>query len=96
MKGLILAAGKGSRLYPITHLIPKPLLPLANRVTMEYAFDRMKEMGITEIGIVVGENESAMREGLGDGSAFGVSLSFVRQPEPKGLAHAVSFTPEIL
>ena len=64
MKGLILAAGKGSRLYPITHLIPKPLLPLANRVTMEYAFDRMKEMGITEIGIVVGENEAAMREGL--------------------------------
>ena len=96
MKGLILAAGKGSRLYPITHLIPKPLLPLANRVTMEYAFDRMKEMGITEIGIVVGENESAMREGLGDGSAFGVSLSFVRQPEPKGLAHAVSFAEEFV
>ena len=96
MKGLILAAGKGSRLYPITHVIPKPLLPLANRVTMEYAFDRMKEMGITEIGIVVGENEAAMREGLGDGSAFGVSLSFVRQPEPKGLAHAVSFAEEFV
>jgi glucose-1-phosphate thymidylyltransferase len=96
MKGLILAAGKGSRLYPITHLIPKPLLPLANRVTMEYAFDRMKEMGITEIGIVVGENEAAMREGLGDGSKFGVKLSFVRQPEPKGLAHAVSFAEEFV
>ncbi len=96
MKGLILAAGKGSRLYPVTHMIPKPLLPLANRVTMEYAFDKLKEIGVTEIGIVVGENESAMREGLGDGSQFGVRLSFIRQPEPKGLAHAVSFAKDFV
>jgi glucose-1-phosphate thymidylyltransferase len=96
MKGLILAAGKGSRLYPVTHMIPKPLLPIANRMTLEYAFDKLKEMGVTEIGIVVGENEESMRNALGDGSQFGVQLTYVRQPEPKGLAHAVSFAKEFI
>ncbi|HLO97810.1 MAG TPA: sugar phosphate nucleotidyltransferase [Fimbriimonas sp.] len=96
MKGLILAAGKGSRLYPVTHKIPKPLLPLANRMTIEYAFDRLKEMGITEIGVVVGENEPGMREALGNGEEFGVSLTFIRQPEPKGLAHAVGFAKDFV
>lgn len=96
MKGLILAAGKGSRLYPVTHKIPKPLLPLANRMTIEYAFDRLKEMGIDEIGVVVGENEPGMREALGDGSEFGVHLTFIRQPEPKGLAHAVGFAKDFV
>lgn len=91
MKGVILAAGKGSRLYPVTHRIPKPLLPLANRVTLEYAFDRLKEIGVEEICIVVGDNEAQMREALGDGSAYGVRLSYARQSEPKGLAHAVGF-----
>jgi glucose-1-phosphate thymidylyltransferase len=96
MKGLILAAGKGSRLYPITHIIPKPLLPMANRMTLSYSFDKLKEIGITDIGVVVGENENAMKETLGDGSDFGVKLSFIRQPEPKGLAHAVSFAKEFI
>ena len=68
MKGVILAAGKGSRLYPVTHITPKPLLPLANRPTLHYAFDRLKEIGVTDICIVVGENEVVMKEALGDGS----------------------------
>jgi glucose-1-phosphate thymidylyltransferase len=96
MKGLILAAGKGSRLYPITHIIPKPLLPMANRMTLSYSFDKLKEIGVTDIGVVVGENESAMREALGDGSNYGVKLTFIRQPEPKGLAHAVSFAKDFI
>jgi glucose-1-phosphate thymidylyltransferase len=96
MKGVILAAGKGSRLYPVTHAIPKPLLPLANRPTIYYAFDRLKEMGITDICVVVGEMERQMRDFLGDGSDQGVNLSFVRQTEPKGLAHAVGFAKEFV
>ena len=96
MKGLILAAGKGSRLYPITHLIPKPLLPLANRMTLDYAFEKLKEIGITDIGVVVGENEELMRAALGDGSSHGVSLTYIRQAEPKGLAHAVSFAESFI
>ncbi len=96
MKGLILAAGKGSRLYPITHLIPKPLLPLANRMTLDYAFEKLRAIDVTDIGIVVGENEAAMRKALGDGSSHGVSLTYIRQPEPKGLAHAVSFAKDFI
>jgi len=96
MKGLILAAGKGSRLYPITHLIPKPLLPIANRMTLDYAFGKLREIDVTDIGIVVGENEEAMKKALGDGSDFGVSLTYIRQPEPKGLAHAVSFAKDFV
>jgi len=90
MKGVILAAGKGSRLFPVTHHIPKPLLPLANRPTMAYAFDRLIKMGVTDVCVIVGENEEQMRHGLGDGSGFGVRLSFARQDVPKGLAHALS------
>lgn len=96
MKGVILAAGKGTRLYPITKAIPKPLLPIANKMTLAYAFDQLKACGITEVAVVVGENESAMLEALGDGSAFGLSLSFVRQPDPKGLAHAVGFARDFV
>ena len=96
MKGLILAAGKGSRLYPITHLIPKPLLPLANRMTLDYAFEKLRAIEVTDIGVVVGENEDAMRKALGDGSDHGVSLTYIRQPEPKGLAHAVSFAKDFI
>jgi len=96
MKGVILAAGKGTRLYPVTHHIAKPLLPIANRMTLEYAFDRLKEMGVTDIAIVVGENEPQMRATLGDGSAFGVHLTYVRQLEPKGLAHAVGFAKDFV
>jgi glucose-1-phosphate thymidylyltransferase len=96
MKGVILAAGKGSRLYPVTFAIPKPLLPLANRPTLHYAFDRLKEIGVTDICVVVGENEETMRAALGDGSSQGVSLTYVRQTDPHGLAHAVGFAKEFV
>lgn len=90
MKAVVLAAGKGSRLYPVTRAVAKPLLPLANRMTIEYAFDRIKECGISEVCVVVGENEGELRAALGDGSAFQVSLAYARQDVPLGLAHAVS------
>jgi glucose-1-phosphate thymidylyltransferase len=97
MKGVILAAGKGTRLYPATHIIAKPLLPMANRPTLHYAFDRLKEIGITDICIVVGPtNEEQMRAALGDGSEFGIRLTYVRQDDPKGLAHAVGFAQEFV
>lgn len=96
MKGVILAAGKGTRLYPVTRVIPKPLLPIANRMTLEYAFDQLKDCGISEICIVVGENEDQVRGALGGGKDFGVKLAYVKQTEPKGLAHAVGFAKEFV
>ncbi|QYK52089.1 MAG: NTP transferase domain-containing protein [Fimbriimonadaceae bacterium] len=96
MKGVILAAGKGSRLYPVTKVIPKPLLPILNRPTLDYAFDQMKACGITDVCIVVGENEQLMREELGDGTEIGLYLSYVRQTDPQGLAHAVGFAEKFV
>jgi glucose-1-phosphate thymidylyltransferase len=96
LKGLILAAGKGSRLYPVTYNIPKPLLPIANRTTLEYAIERLKEIGIEDICIVVGEMEDSIRQKMMDGSAYGVRLSYVRQTKPHGIAHAVGFAKEFV
>jgi len=66
-------------------------LPIANRMTMEYAFDQFKECGVDEVCVVVGENEKEVTTALGDGSAFGMRLEYAKQSEPKGLAHAVGF-----
>lgn len=89
MKGVILAAGRGSRLFPVTHQIAKPLLPLANRMTIEYAFDQMQAAGIREVAVVVGENHEQMKQALGSGAQFGLDLGYVRQEKPLGLANAV-------
>lgn len=91
MKAVVLAAGKGSRLFPVTKVVPKPLLPLANRPTLAYAFDRLRECGIEDVCIVAGENEDSLRAALGDGADFGVRFAYVRQTEPLGLAHALGF-----
>ncbi len=96
MKGVILAAGKGTRLYPITKIVPKPLLPLANKPTILYAFERLAEIGVQEICIVVGENEPQMRNALGSTSPFDQRLTYAVQTEPKGLAHAMSFARETI
>ncbi|MDQ2985206.1 MAG: sugar phosphate nucleotidyltransferase [Armatimonadota bacterium] len=96
MKAVVLAAGKGSRLYPITRHIAKPLLPLAGRPTLHYVFDRLKEIDATDVCLVVGENENEMHFALGDGDDVGVSLSYVVQHEPKGLAHALRCAEEFV
>ncbi|HXH61107.1 MAG TPA: sugar phosphate nucleotidyltransferase [Fimbriimonadaceae bacterium] len=96
MKAVVLAAGKGSRLYPVTHAVAKPLLPLANRMTMEYAFDQFRWCGIDEVCIVVGENEKEVRAALGDGALFGMRLHYSVQDEPLGLAHAVRSAKEFV
>lgn len=96
MKGVILAAGKGTRLYPVTKVIAKPLLPLANRMTLEYAFDQMKSCGIADVCLVVGENQGQMEDALQDGEEFGIRITYVRQTEPLGLAHAVGFAKDFV
>jgi len=88
-KGLILAAGVGSRLRPVTNRIPKPLLPIANKPTIHYTIEAMRQAGVDEICVVTGHLADLLEDALGDGSSLGVRLSYVRQDEPRGLAHAV-------
>ncbi|NLV08390.1 glucose-1-phosphate thymidylyltransferase [Halomicrobium sp. HM KBTZ05] len=90
MKGVLLAGGTGSRLYPITHTGPKQLVPIANKPVLDYAIEDFKEAGITEIGVVLGhKGREAIQEHLGDGSDFGVDITYLVQGDPLGLAHAI-------
>ncbi|MEU3527323.1 glucose-1-phosphate thymidylyltransferase [Streptomyces sp. NPDC038707] len=90
MKALVLAGGTGSRLRPFTHTSAKQLLPLANRPVVHYALQAIAEAGIEEVGVVVGRHGDEVRRAIGDGSAFGLSIAYLHQPRPLGLAHAVA------
>jgi glucose-1-phosphate thymidylyltransferase len=89
MKAVILAAGKATRLRPVTLTMPKALVPVANKSLIEYAIDVLKSAGLRDIGLVVNELESPIPQTLGDGSALGVNLEYIVQEEQLGLAHAV-------
>ncbi|QLH76879.1 glucose-1-phosphate thymidylyltransferase [Halosimplex rubrum] len=89
MKGVLLAGGTGSRLRPITHTGPKQLVPVGNKPVIEYAIDDMREAGITEIGVVLGnKGRGEIQKFLGDGSDYGVDITYIIQGNPLGLAHA--------
>ena len=89
MKGVILSGGHGTRLRPLTHTGPKQLIPIANKPVIDYAIEDLRDAGITEIGIILGTNmPEKIKEALGDGSRFGVKITYIMQGEPKGLAHA--------
>ena len=89
MKGLILAAGKGTRLYPMTKPVCKPLLPVYDKPLIYYPLAVLIESGITDIMVIIpdGEEETFMRL-LGDGSAWGIHISYAVQKVPRGIADA--------
>jgi len=97
MKGLVLAGGYGTRLRPLTHTGPKQLIPIANKPNIQYCIEDLREAGITDIGVVLGNvMPEKVQEFLGDGSRFGVRISYIVQGEPKGIAHAVNCAKEFM
>lgn len=97
MKALVLAAGKATRLKPITTTMAKSLLPVANKPILFYLLDQVKEAGIKEIGIVVSaETGPGIKEAVGNGSKWDANVSYILQPQPLGLAHAVMVAREFL
>ena len=96
MKALVLAGGSGTRLRPITHTSAKQLVPVANKPVLFYGLEAIRDAGITEVGIVVGDTEPAIRSAVGSGQAFGLAVTYIRQSAPLGLAHAVLVAREFL
>lgn len=96
LKGLLLAGGHGTRLRPLTFTGNKHMLPIANKPMLMYGLDQLRFAGIKEIGVILGPLHEGIREALGNGSNFGLEITYINQPEPKGIAHAVLISRDFL
>ena len=96
MKALVLSGGTGSRLRPITHTFAKQLIPIANKPILFYGLEAIAAAGIKEVGVVVGDTHQEIRRAVGDGSVFGLKVTYIHQEAPLGLAHAVKISRDFL
>ncbi|MEU4572381.1 glucose-1-phosphate thymidylyltransferase [Nonomuraea sp. ATR24] len=96
MKALVLAGGSGTRLRPITHTSAKQLVPVANKPVLFYGLEAIAAAGIRELGLVVGDTQAEIEAAVGDGSAFGLEVTYLRQEAPLGLAHGVLIARDFL
>lgn len=90
LQAVILAAGKGRRIAPFSSHLPKPLLPVVDRTIIEHQITRLADFGVRDVAVVIGHLGSELVRVLGDGSRFGVRITYMEQEHPMGLAHAVS------
>jgi len=88
--GVILAAGKGSRIQPLSLSFPKPLLPVCNKPIIQHQLEDMKRIGITDVIIVIGYLGEQIVACFGDGSSLGMHIRYVEQQKTLGIAHAVA------
>lgn len=96
MKALVLAGGAGTRLRPITYTSSKQLVPVANKPILFYALEQLAEADIREVGMIVGDTADEIKAAVGDGSKWGLDVTFIPQEAPLGLAHTVLIAREFL
>ena len=97
MKGIILHGGHGTRLRPLTHTGPKQLLPIANKPMSQYALEDLRNVGIDDIAIILGDiYPEKVKEYYGNGEKFGVNITYIYQEKPKGISHAIKLCKEFV
>ncbi|MDP9388423.1 MAG: glucose-1-phosphate thymidylyltransferase [Actinomycetota bacterium] len=96
MRGLILSGGAGTRLRPITYTSAKQLVPVANKPILFYGLEDMAEAGIVDVGVVIGDTGEEIKAAVGDGSRWGLRVTYLRQEAPLGLAHCVLIAHDFL
>lgn len=96
MKALVLSGGAGTRLRPFSHSMPKQLIPVANKPVLEHVLENIRDLGITDVGVVVGDWGPEISEVIGDGARIGVRITYIRQESPLGLAHCVAIAHPFL
>ncbi len=96
MKALVLSGGAGTRLRPITHTSAKQLVPVANKPVLFYGLEAIRDAGVTDVGIIVGDTAAEIEAAVGDGSELGIRVTYIRQDAPLGLAHCVLIAQEFL
>jgi glucose-1-phosphate thymidylyltransferase len=96
VKALVLCGGAGSRLRPLTHTSAKQLVPVANKPILFYGLEAIAEAGIRDVGMIVGDTRHEVMAAVGDGSRWGLRVTYLRQDEPLGLAHCVLIAREFL
>ena len=96
MQALILAGGEGTRLRPLTSTVPKPVVPLVDRPFIAFMLDWLRGHGVDDVIMSCGFLASGVRNVLGDGSAYGVRLRYVEEPEPLGTGGALKYAEEWL
>ncbi len=96
MKAVVLAAGKGERLWPLTETRPKPLLPIANKPIVQNTLEALVDAGTREIVLVISYKGDAVRERFGDGSSLKCHIEYVKQKKPRGTADAVATAGSVL
>jgi glucose-1-phosphate thymidylyltransferase len=96
VKGLILSGGSGTRLWPLTFTSAKQLIPVANKPVLFRVIEAIRDAGIDDIGIVVGDTAEDIKTAVGRGGRWGVDVTYIHQDEPLGLAHAVKVSRDYL
>ncbi|MEU5210231.1 glucose-1-phosphate thymidylyltransferase [Streptomyces sp. NPDC020742] len=96
MKALVLAGGSGTRLRPLSHTMAKQLIPVAGRPVLMHCLADLAEIGVTEVGMIIGARGEETKGAVGDGGDFGLKVTYIPQREPLGLAHCVRLARDFL
>src|SRR3954463_16349865 len=96
MQAVILVGGEGTRLRPLTTTVPKPVVPLVDRPFIVYMLEWLKTHGVSDVVMAMGYLPTAVRNVLGDGSAYGLRIRYVEEPDPRGTAGALKFCESLL